>query len=48
MSVEMIWDMYHKKLMHYIAKKVSDPHEAEDILQEVSLKLIKTQNILEV
>jgi len=43
LSVEMIWDMYHKKLMHYIAKKVSDPHEAEDILQEVSLRLIKNE-----
>lgn len=46
MSVETIWDMYHKKLMHYIARKVSDPHEVEDILQEVSLRLIKNQKIM--
>lgn len=46
LSVEMIWDMYHKKLKHYIAKKVSDPHEAEDILQEVSLRLVKNQRIV--
>jgi RNA polymerase sigma-70 factor (ECF subfamily) len=44
MSIETIWEMYHKKLKHYIMKKVSDPYEVEDILQEVSLKLIKRQN----
>ena len=44
MSIETIWEIHHKKLEHYIIKKVSDLHEAEDILQEVSLKLIKKQN----
>nr|WP_320118994.1 RNA polymerase sigma factor SigZ [uncultured Marinifilum sp.] len=37
--VENIWREYHKQLLTFIQKRVSDPSLAEDILQEVFLKI---------
>ncbi|NOU59170.1 RNA polymerase sigma factor SigZ [Marinifilum caeruleilacunae] len=37
--VERIWRTYHKQLLSFIQKRVSDPVLAEDILQEVFIKI---------
>lgn len=37
--VEHIWRTYHKQLLSFIQKRVSDPVMAEDILQEVFIKI---------
>ena len=37
--VEHIWRTYHKQLLAFIQKRVSDPVLAEDILQEVFIKI---------
>ncbi len=37
--VEHIWRTYHKQLLAFIQKRVSDPTMAEDILQEVFIKI---------
>ncbi|WP_353852714.1 RNA polymerase sigma factor SigZ [Dehalobacter restrictus] len=42
MSPEELWMMYNPKLKAYIRKKVSDQYEAEDILQEVGLRIQKS------
>lgn len=35
----MLWDEFHQKLMHYIKTMVNNPCDAEDILQEVFIKI---------
>ncbi|WP_421918972.1 RNA polymerase sigma factor SigZ [Marinifilum sp.] len=37
--VERIWNIYHKQLLSFIQKRVSDSVLAEDILQEVFIKI---------
>ncbi|MCT4601338.1 MAG: RNA polymerase sigma factor SigZ [Marinifilum sp.] len=37
--VERIWKAYHKQLFSFIQKRVSNPVLAEDILQEVFIKI---------
>ena len=37
--VEHIWRTYHKQLRSFIQKRVSDPSVADDILQEVFIKI---------
>lgn len=37
--VEHIWRTYHKQLHSFILKRVSDPSVADDILQEVFIKI---------
>ncbi|MGQ1909250.1 RNA polymerase sigma factor SigZ [Marinifilum sp. RC60d5] len=37
--VENIWREYHKQLLTFIQKRVGDPSMADDILQEVFLKI---------
>jgi len=39
MNPEEIWNVHSVKLKYYILSKVSDTHEAEDILQEVALRV---------
>jgi RNA polymerase sigma-70 factor (ECF subfamily) len=38
-SLPAIWEELHGRLSHFIRARVSDPQEAEDILQEVFLKI---------
>lgn len=37
--VEMLWDRYRDRLLGFIRSKLSSPEEAEDILQEVFLRV---------
>ena len=37
--IEHIWETYHKQLLAFIQKRVSDSALAEDILQEVFIKI---------
>jgi len=46
---EELWNRYNAKLKKYIMGKVSDKFEAEDLLQEVGLRVLKSEGkILEV
>jgi len=38
---ETIYNTYHDRLIRYIKKKVDNPHQAEDICQDVFLKIQK-------
>jgi RNA polymerase sigma-70 factor (ECF subfamily) len=38
-TVETVWQEFHARLYQFILKRVSNPTEAEDILQEVFLKI---------
>ncbi|AFV01149.1 MULTISPECIES: sigma-70 family RNA polymerase sigma factor [unclassified Dehalobacter] len=42
MAPEELWIIYSPKLKNYIMKQVSDQYEAEDILQEVGLRIQKS------
>jgi RNA polymerase sigma-70 factor (ECF subfamily) len=39
-SVETIWKAYHAKLLGFILKRVNDKSTAEDILQDVFVKIL--------
>ncbi len=39
MTTEQIWETFHPQLKHFILTRVSDEQNAEDILQEVFLKI---------
>ncbi len=39
-SIELIWQEYHDQLLMFILKKVSDKATAEDILQNVFIKIL--------
>ncbi|HEO65402.1 MAG TPA: RNA polymerase sigma factor SigZ [Spirochaetes bacterium] len=39
-AIESIWEQYHHKLHLFIQKRVSDSFAADDILQEVFLKVL--------
>lgn len=41
LSIEDLWNAYNSELKLYIMKHVSDKYEAEDILQEVGIRLQK-------
>ncbi|MFA8434338.1 MAG: RNA polymerase sigma factor SigZ [Marinifilaceae bacterium] len=45
--VEQIWREYHKKLLGFIRNRVSDPTLAEDILQDVFIKIHSHINTLQ-
>ncbi len=34
-----LWGRFHGELLHFVMKKVSNQHDAEDILQEIYLKV---------
>lgn len=36
-----IWNEYHEALTKHIRQKISNPHDAEDILQDVFIKIYK-------
>jgi RNA polymerase sigma-70 factor (ECF subfamily) len=36
---EQLWEMFSVPLQHFIRRRVPDPHTAEDILQDVFLKI---------
>jgi RNA polymerase sigma-70 factor (ECF subfamily) len=38
-TVEQAWDTFHQPLLHFIQRRVPEPANAEDILQEVFLKV---------
>ncbi len=42
MTFNKIWDTYKDHLLNFVNTKVNDKHIADDILQEVSLKLYKS------
>lgn len=44
---ELLWDEFSLELEHYINSKVSNTHDAEDILQEVFIKIFKNIDKLE-
>lgn len=39
MTTEQIWEAFHPQLKHFILKRVPDEDNAEDILQDVFLKI---------
>ena len=45
-SIESIWKEYHDHLQMFILKKVSDKATAEDILQNVFIKILSNINSL--
>lgn len=38
-QTEVLWEQFSSRLQHFIAGKISDPFAAEDILQDVFLKI---------
>jgi RNA polymerase sigma-70 factor, ECF subfamily len=40
-SIESIWKEFHSKLRQFIVMRVSNPDDAEDILQEVFIRIYK-------
>jgi RNA polymerase sigma-70 factor, ECF subfamily len=38
-TTEALWDEFHTRLHHFVARRVSDPDDAEDIVQEVFVRL---------
>jgi RNA polymerase sigma-70 factor, ECF subfamily len=46
-SIENVWGSYSSNLIRYIKSKVQNEYDAEDILQEVFLKLQRSINKLE-
>lgn len=44
MNSEEIWNKYSLKLKHYIMKNVSNQFDAEDILQELGIRIKKNEN----
>jgi RNA polymerase sigma-70 factor (ECF subfamily) len=38
-ELEQVWDRYRDRLMGFVRSRISDPDEAEDILQEVFIKV---------
>ena len=44
--VESIWEEYHDQLLRFILKRVSDKATAEDILQNVFIKILSNINSL--
>jgi RNA polymerase sigma-70 factor, ECF subfamily len=46
---EELWDIYNTRIKKYIMGKVSDKFEAEDLFQEVGIRVLNSEkNILEV
>lgn len=43
-DIETIWESYNTNIMQFIKSKVHDEYDAEDILQDVFLKLYKNIN----
>jgi RNA polymerase sigma-70 factor, ECF subfamily len=39
MTTEKVWEEFHPRLKHFILKRVPDEQSAEDLLQEVFLKI---------
>lgn len=44
MTFNEIWDQHKRHLLNFIKTKMDDEHIAEDILQEVSIKLVDNLN----
>ncbi len=38
--LENIWRTHHDQLLAFISKRIKNPHDAEDILQEVFIKIL--------
>src|SRR5258708_19822148 len=39
MTTEKIWEEFHPRIKQFILKRIPDEHNAEDLLQEVFLKI---------
>lgn len=39
MTTEKVWEEFHPRLKQFILKRIPDEHNAEDVLQEVFLKI---------
>lgn len=39
LSTEQVWEQFSSRLLAYIQKRIADPDEAEDVLQDVFLKI---------
>ena len=46
-DAEAIWEEFHRRLLGFIARRVSDRDSAEDILQEVMLRIHRHAGELE-
>lgn len=40
MDVEEVWSAYQARILAFLRSRVSDPADAEDILQEISIKVV--------
>lgn len=38
------WDNYHREILRFVANRVSNPHEASDLVQEVFLRASRLEN----
>ncbi|OVE81548.1 RNA polymerase sigma factor SigZ [bacterium M21] len=45
-NIEMVWQAYHSRLLSFIQSRVSDPTIAEDILQDVFIRINKRLDTL--
>ncbi len=41
LNIESIWNDYRTKVFHFVKRRVSDPGEAEDITQDVFVKIFQ-------
>ena len=39
LATEQVWEAFHAPLLHFIRKRIADQAAAEDLLQEVFLKI---------
>ncbi|SES23767.1 RNA polymerase sigma-70 factor, ECF subfamily [Gracilibacillus ureilyticus] len=46
MDIEIIWKKFHQPLKGFVSKRVSDQYIAEDIVQDVFLKIAKSHHTL--
>ncbi len=46
-TIEQIWQQFHEQFYHFILKRVSHPEIAEDLLQEVFLKIHRSIDSLD-
>lgn len=40
-EINIVWNKFRSELLHFIKARVNDPYEAEDVLQEVFIKMYK-------
>ena len=45
-TTEQVWDAFHAPLQQFIRRRISDEHTAEDVLQDVFLKIHQHMEML--